>query len=57
MLENLNPVIIKGMTGIILEILDKDNFEIEFVRKDGSNLEYEGNGTFTVSSEMIRVKD
>jgi len=54
---DLNPIIIKGMTGVILEIWDENHFEIEFVRKDGSNCEYDGNVTFTVNSTMIRVTD
>jgi hypothetical protein len=57
LLKDLNPVIRKGMTGVILEICDENNFEVEFVQEDGSNYEFEGNGTFTVDSSILRVKD
>jgi hypothetical protein len=54
LLEDLNPIILKGMTGVILEIWDEKNFEVEFIKEDGANYEYEGHGTFTVNSTMIR---
>jgi hypothetical protein len=58
LLKDLNPVISKGMIGVIIEIWDEDNFEVEFVQKDGSNYEFEGKFTFTVNSDIIRrVKD
>ena len=51
--EDLNPVIKKGMEGVILEIWDKNNFEVEFLDDNGVNLQNNGNATFTISSGMI----
>ena len=51
--KDLNPVIKKGMIGVILEVWDSKNFEVEFVKNDGSSYEYEGNGTFTVDSSFF----
>lgn len=51
--KDLNPVITAGMIGVILEVYDKNTFEAEFVKSDGSNYEFEGQGTFTVQSDVI----
>jgi hypothetical protein len=52
--RDLNPVIVKGMMGVILEILEPDKtFEVEFVKDDTSNYEFEGNFTFTISIDDI----
>jgi hypothetical protein len=51
--RNLNSLTIKGMTGVILEVYDNDNFEVEFVKEDGSNHEFEGQFTFMVTSGDI----
>ena len=42
LLEDLNPEIKAGMTGVILEISNKDEVVAEFVKPDGSNYEYKG---------------
>lgn len=41
------------MTGVILEVYDNDNFEVEFVKEDGSNHEFEGQFTFMVTADDI----
>lgn len=51
--RNLNSLTIKGMTGVILEVYDNDNFEVEFVKEDGSNHEFEGQFTFMVTADDI----
>jgi hypothetical protein len=53
--RDLNPVILKGMEGVILEILEPDKtFEVEFL--DGAfNIEYEGAFTFTISIDDIAL--
>lgn len=56
LLEDLNPLIKQGAEGVILEIYDLKEIEVEFVREDGSNIEYEGQGTFQINPEIIRVK-
>ena len=33
--KDLNPVLTKGMIGVILEVLSDDTFEVEFVKKMG----------------------
>lgn len=52
---DLNSNIKKGMRGVILEIFDENTFEIEFVKEDGSNYEYGGNYTFTVTSDQFNI--
>ena len=54
LIKDLNPVITKGMQGVILEIYDEDTYEVEFVKDDGYNYEYEGQGTFAIKSDMIK---
>jgi hypothetical protein len=52
--KDLNPLIVKGMMGIILEILEPEKtFEVEFPQEDGSNFIYEGKASFTISSDYI----
>ena len=51
--KDLNQIITKGMQGVILEIWDENGFEIEFVREDGTNYEYDGASTFTVDRSFI----
>jgi hypothetical protein len=52
--KNLNPVLKKGMQGVILEILDRNSFEVEFVNEDGTNIEFDGNATFTIDSSYFK---
>ncbi|MEJ8844470.1 DUF4926 domain-containing protein [Lacibacter sp. H375] len=51
--KDINSAIIRGMKGVILEILDKDCYEVEFVKQDGINYEFEGQSTFTVDKSYI----
>jgi hypothetical protein len=52
--RDINPVIVKGMMGTILEILEPDKmFEAEFVKDDAHNYEFEGKFTFTISIDDI----
>ncbi len=51
--RDLNPIITKGMQGVILEIWDDNRFEIEFVKGDGTNHEFNGEYTFTVDKSFI----
>ena len=51
--KDLNPIITKGMQGVILEVWNDNSFEIEFVREDGTNYEYRGEATFTVDRSII----
>ena len=46
--EDLNPEIKAGMTGVILEIYSQNDIEVEFVKQDGTNYEYNGQPTFTI---------
>jgi len=54
LIKDLNPVITKGMRGVILEVYDEGTYEVEFVKDDGANYEYEGQGTFTIKSDVIK---
>ncbi len=54
--KDINPNITKGMEGVILEIYDSKTYEVEFVKDDGSNYEFEGQFIFTINSSFI-VKD
>ena len=51
--KDLNPIITRGMQGVILEIWDNNTFEIGFVREDGTNHEYNGEVMFTVDKSFI----
>ena len=52
--KDLNPLIVKGMMGIILEILEPEKlFKVEFPQEDDSNYVYEGKSSFTISSDYI----
>lgn len=41
------------MIGVILEIWDSENYEVEFVKSDGTNYSFERNYTFTVDSSFF----
>jgi hypothetical protein len=53
--KDLNPMLPKGSTGVILIKYPEDEFEVEFVKKDGTNIEFEGRSTFTISKAFIQV--
>ncbi|MDB5131163.1 MAG: hypothetical protein JWR02_912 [Mucilaginibacter sp.] len=52
--KDINPVIKQGITGVILEIYDENTFEIEFVKEDGSNYEFNGQYTFSIDSDYLK---
>ena len=54
---DLNPVIRKGLQGVILEIWDEQTYEVEFPDKDGVNLEFGGIATFTLNISFIKIHD
>jgi hypothetical protein len=56
LLEDLNPIIKKGMSGVILEIYDSEYIEVEFVNQDGSNIGYKEQFTFTINKKIIKIK-
>ena len=51
--KDINAVVVKGMEGVILEVWNNDSYEVEFVKEDGSNYEFEGQSTFTIDSSYI----
>jgi hypothetical protein len=51
--KDISPSITKGMKGVVLEILARDAFEIEFVKEDGTNYEFDGRSTFTIDESYI----
>lgn len=51
---DLNPTIKKGMQGVILEVWGEDMFEVEFVKDDAVNYEYNGHSTFTIHSSYFQ---
>jgi ATP-dependent exoDNAse (exonuclease V) alpha subunit len=55
--KDLNPLIVKGMMGTILEIHENDKaFEVEFPQEDGTSYEYDGMSTFTITSDYILIE-
>lgn len=54
LLKDINPVIKKGMHGVILEVLATDTYEVEFVKEDGTNFEYQGHFTFTITQTDLK---
>jgi hypothetical protein len=55
--EDLNPVIKKGMRGVILEIYNNKNIEAEFIKDDGTNYEYENSITFCINTSIIFLEE
>ncbi len=53
--RDINPVLKVGMKGTILEVWSDMAFEVEFFDEEGFNYEYNGEPTFTVTSEDIRA--
>lgn len=53
--KDLNPEITKGMKGVILDILGRDSFIVEFPTSDGNNYGYQDDYTFTVDSSYISI--
>jgi len=53
LINDINPIIVKGMEGVILEIWNNDSYEVEFVKEDGSNYEFGGQSTFTIDKSYI----
>jgi hypothetical protein len=51
--KDINPAIVSGMQGVILEIWNENDFEVEFVKDDGTNYQYEGQPTFTIDRSFI----
>ena len=55
--KDLNPVIVKGMMGTILEIYENGKaFEVEFPQEDGTSYEYGGMSTFKITSDYILIE-
>jgi hypothetical protein len=57
LINDINPVIKKGMIGVILEVLDAETYIVEFVKKDGTNYEYNGEFTFDLKRTDIIPRD
>ena len=55
LLIDLNPVIKKGMKGVILEIWNNESFEAEFVDDEGFNYTYNGNATFSLNIKDVKL--
>ena len=53
--EDLNPLLPKGSKGVILMTFPDNEFEVEFVKEDATNVEYEGRDTFTVSGDLLEI--
>jgi hypothetical protein len=51
--RDLNAVITIDMKGVILEIWNDNAFEVEFVKDDGTNYEYNDQSTFTIDKSFI----
>lgn len=53
--KDINPVITKGLQGVILEVLDYETYLVEFVKRDGTNYEYDGETVFELKETDIRA--
>lgn len=51
--KDINPTIIKGMQGVILEAWNDDTYLVEFIKEDGTNYEFETQSTFTIDNSYI----
>jgi len=55
--RDLNTKLKKGTKGVILEVYDNGKaFEVEFPKKDGTNITFEGQTTFTIPKENLILK-
>lgn len=57
LLEDISPSIKKGMIGVILEIYDSENVEVEFFDKDGINYYHENSPTLAIKTSIIKIVD
>ena len=54
--KDLNPVIPKGTVGVILDSYPTGkDYEVEFPLKDGTNLEFNNQISFTVDQSYIEI--
>lgn len=51
--KDINPVIQKGMSGVILEIFNQNSYLVEFVKSNGANYEYNGQTTFFIDYSFL----
>ena len=51
--KDINPAIIKGMQGVILEAWNDETYLVEFVKDDGTNYEFEDQSMFTIDNSFI----
>lgn len=54
LLEDLNPSLKKGMRGVILEKYTDEDFAVEFLDKDGVNIQDGMQFTFTVNIKQLK---
>lgn len=52
--RDLNSVLKTGLRGVILEVWDKETFEVEFLDKEGFNYEYAEKYTYTLKANDIK---
>jgi len=52
--KDLNSLILKGSQGVVVYVYSQNEFEVEFVNSDGTNIQYEGQSTFKVNSENMQ---
>ncbi len=53
--KNLNPNLPKGSVGTILIKYSEIEYEVEFVKSDGTNIEYGGQNTFCITKDYIEL--
>ena len=51
--EDLNPVLPKNSKGVIMLCYPNNEYEVEFVKDDTTNIEYQGRSTFTISGDLM----
>ena len=55
--EDLNPEIKAGTEGVIPDLYNRNDIELEFVKDDGTIYEYNGQATFTIKKDIIYLKE
>lgn len=53
--KDLNQNLPKGSIGTILIKYSDNEYEVEFVKRDGTNIEFEGQSTFCISKKYIEI--
>ena len=53
--ETQNPLIEKGMKGVVLEVIDNENVYAEFLNENGKQIEYQNELAFKIPIKKLKL--